>query len=409
MRKGDFCSIHEAAQMLKVADSTIRKRLNSGELKGTKIGSVWRIRGSDLDEFVAKGERAWEIRKAEADREKRLSEIDAHRAAQKAAKERLKEARKRRKPSPAESGGDMETELLRAAMASALGRDNRAGRPATAAARLIDNASLSFDGQTMRIGVESGAGCTARNIGLIRNREAVLLAALFDAGVDNPRLRVGSKDALDMGKGLFLGEQGGNATKPRFFLLENYIKDGFALYARLPRRAGGLCAKDNLAYKDWRMKTSRFCSIEDAAVRSRDDLSEALRNGAQTFSVFPAAEGLVCLSVSREGSGGLRKLVKKRGIPSLDLYQGAGMVYGPDGSALFFFKDRGDVAIYRDRLVPGVRVCGRGAINSAVAAGSFLGGLWEGGVSKSLIGELPASLKGLATAISEPAAADRPL
>lgn len=48
----EFFSIHEAAAMLKVADSTIRKNLSNGKLKGMKIGRIWRISKSDIDLFV---------------------------------------------------------------------------------------------------------------------------------------------------------------------------------------------------------------------------------------------------------------------------------------------------------------------------------------------------------------------
>lgn len=407
-RRDRYLTTAEVAEELQVCVETVTKLVRKGELKGIMVGSRWRIRKSDLEEFVAEREREWAARKGEAARAKEIAEMEAHRAEQKAAKERLKETRKRKKPAPSGSECGLQVEALRAAMASAFGKEMDA-RSGKCGASLMESAALSFDGQTMRIGVECKAGVTTRNLNLIRNSEAVLLAALFEAGVDNPRLRVGAKDALDMGSGLFLGEQNGNNAKPNFHMLENYIKDGFTLYARFPRKAGGTCLKSNLGYKDWRTGTSRFCSMADSAVRSRDDLAVALGNGVQVFSIFPNLEGLVCLSVSREGARNLRELARRGIAPALDLYRDCGLVYAPNGSALHFFKDRGDVLCYKDALAQGVKICGRGTKRGAIAAGSFLDGLWEGGFFKDVLGELPDSLKGLAAAIEEPAAADRPL
>ncbi len=53
----EYLTVAEAAALLKVAPNTIRDWLKSGELKGSKIGRLWRIRQCDLDEFITKGER----------------------------------------------------------------------------------------------------------------------------------------------------------------------------------------------------------------------------------------------------------------------------------------------------------------------------------------------------------------
>ncbi|WP_374709331.1 helix-turn-helix domain-containing protein [Desmospora profundinema] len=45
----------EAAERLAVSPNTIRKWLRSGKLQGYKLPNVWRIRESDLNQFIEKG------------------------------------------------------------------------------------------------------------------------------------------------------------------------------------------------------------------------------------------------------------------------------------------------------------------------------------------------------------------
>jgi len=47
-----FYTIKEVAELLKVSDGGVRKWLKTGKLKGSKLGRIWRIKKSDLDEFV---------------------------------------------------------------------------------------------------------------------------------------------------------------------------------------------------------------------------------------------------------------------------------------------------------------------------------------------------------------------
>ncbi|MEM5816034.1 MAG: helix-turn-helix domain-containing protein [Candidatus Aenigmatarchaeota archaeon] len=42
----------EVAEILKVSVITVKKWLRSGELKGIKVGKLWRIREEDLQEFL---------------------------------------------------------------------------------------------------------------------------------------------------------------------------------------------------------------------------------------------------------------------------------------------------------------------------------------------------------------------
>lgn len=45
-------SIEEVASMLGVNRNTVRRMLIRGELKGIKVGRLWRIKESDLREFL---------------------------------------------------------------------------------------------------------------------------------------------------------------------------------------------------------------------------------------------------------------------------------------------------------------------------------------------------------------------
>lgn len=47
-----FYTIKEVAELLKVSDGAVRKWLKSGKLKGIKLGRIWRIKKSDLEEFL---------------------------------------------------------------------------------------------------------------------------------------------------------------------------------------------------------------------------------------------------------------------------------------------------------------------------------------------------------------------
>jgi excisionase family DNA binding protein len=45
-------SIEEVADMLNVNRNTVRRMLIRGELKGIKVGRLWRIKEEDLKEFL---------------------------------------------------------------------------------------------------------------------------------------------------------------------------------------------------------------------------------------------------------------------------------------------------------------------------------------------------------------------
>lgn len=52
MEDEKFYTIAEVAEMLKVSEGGVRKWLKTGKLKGVKLGRIWRIRKSDLEEFL---------------------------------------------------------------------------------------------------------------------------------------------------------------------------------------------------------------------------------------------------------------------------------------------------------------------------------------------------------------------
>ena len=45
----------EAAKIIAVAPTTIKEWLRRGELSGVKVRNLWRIRMSDLEEFIQRG------------------------------------------------------------------------------------------------------------------------------------------------------------------------------------------------------------------------------------------------------------------------------------------------------------------------------------------------------------------
>jgi len=47
-----FYTIKEVAELLKVSDGGVRKWLKTGKLKGIKLGRIWRIKKSDLEEYI---------------------------------------------------------------------------------------------------------------------------------------------------------------------------------------------------------------------------------------------------------------------------------------------------------------------------------------------------------------------
>ncbi len=49
----DLLTVKQAAEYLQVHPLTVNRHLNAGNLPGRKVGSRWRIRKEDLEEFSA--------------------------------------------------------------------------------------------------------------------------------------------------------------------------------------------------------------------------------------------------------------------------------------------------------------------------------------------------------------------
>lgn len=45
-------TVEQAAEILQISQETVKRLLRSGKLGGLKIGRLWRVRESDLQEFL---------------------------------------------------------------------------------------------------------------------------------------------------------------------------------------------------------------------------------------------------------------------------------------------------------------------------------------------------------------------
>jgi excisionase family DNA binding protein len=52
-----YYSPEDVAEILGVKDRTVRAWLKSGKLKGKKLGRLWRVKESDLEEFINNAEK----------------------------------------------------------------------------------------------------------------------------------------------------------------------------------------------------------------------------------------------------------------------------------------------------------------------------------------------------------------
>ena len=52
----EFLTPREVAESLKVSTQTVKVWIKGEKLKAVKVGHSWRIRKTDLDEFLKKGE-----------------------------------------------------------------------------------------------------------------------------------------------------------------------------------------------------------------------------------------------------------------------------------------------------------------------------------------------------------------
>ena len=47
-----YYSVEDVAEILGFKEKTVREWLRTGKLKGKKIGRLWRVKESDLEEFI---------------------------------------------------------------------------------------------------------------------------------------------------------------------------------------------------------------------------------------------------------------------------------------------------------------------------------------------------------------------
>ena len=52
MPQHSFLIVHEVAELLRVAEATVRLWIKSGDLRAIDLGREWRVARSDLDDFL---------------------------------------------------------------------------------------------------------------------------------------------------------------------------------------------------------------------------------------------------------------------------------------------------------------------------------------------------------------------
>lgn len=50
--KNDILTIAQTAEYLQVCDKTVRRLIANKQLSASKIGKTWRIKASDIDEYL---------------------------------------------------------------------------------------------------------------------------------------------------------------------------------------------------------------------------------------------------------------------------------------------------------------------------------------------------------------------
>jgi excisionase family DNA binding protein len=51
----DMLTIQQVAEYLQISDSTVRRMLKDGRLRGTNLGAVWRIPRESVEELIRRG------------------------------------------------------------------------------------------------------------------------------------------------------------------------------------------------------------------------------------------------------------------------------------------------------------------------------------------------------------------
>jgi excisionase family DNA binding protein len=60
--QGNFLTLREAAEILRLSSRTVREYVTQGEIQGRIIGGRWRFRRADLDAFFENAPRGWDFK-----------------------------------------------------------------------------------------------------------------------------------------------------------------------------------------------------------------------------------------------------------------------------------------------------------------------------------------------------------
>jgi excisionase family DNA binding protein len=62
LSQGNFLTLREAADILRLTPRTVREYVTRGEIQGRIIGGRWRFRRADLDAFFDNAPRTWDFK-----------------------------------------------------------------------------------------------------------------------------------------------------------------------------------------------------------------------------------------------------------------------------------------------------------------------------------------------------------
>jgi excisionase family DNA binding protein len=62
VNQGNFLTLREAAEILRLSTRTVREYVTRGEIQGRIIGGRWRFRRADLDAFFENAPRNWDFK-----------------------------------------------------------------------------------------------------------------------------------------------------------------------------------------------------------------------------------------------------------------------------------------------------------------------------------------------------------
>jgi excisionase family DNA binding protein len=62
INQGNYLTLREAAEVLRLSTRTVREYVTRGEIQGRIIGGRWRFRRADLDAFFDNAPRNWDFK-----------------------------------------------------------------------------------------------------------------------------------------------------------------------------------------------------------------------------------------------------------------------------------------------------------------------------------------------------------